>query len=153
MSEFRIVTDYPHLPHKVWRALTDPKLIPLWTTTGKGGRPVGFATEIGTKFQFVAKAMPGWDGVVECQVIECVEGSRLRYTWLGDEGDDLTTVSYQLEPNGSGTRFTWEHTGFTGVGGFVVCSVLKSVRRKMLEVGLRRLLGELDDEGKLRPGR
>ena len=35
MSEFRIVQDYPHPMAKVWRALTDPTLIPLWTSTGK----------------------------------------------------------------------------------------------------------------------
>ena len=37
MSEIRIVRDYPHSPAKVWRALTDPALIPLWTSTGAGG--------------------------------------------------------------------------------------------------------------------
>jgi uncharacterized protein YndB with AHSA1/START domain len=43
MSEIRIVRDYPYPPEKVWRALTDPALIPLWTSIGAGGRPEGFA--------------------------------------------------------------------------------------------------------------
>ena len=40
MSDIRIVRDYPHPLAKVWRAVTDPALIPLWTATGPGrGRP------------------------------------------------------------------------------------------------------------------
>ena len=58
MSNIRIERDYPHPPAKVWRAVTDPALIPLWTSTGQGGRPVGFSTAVGTKFQFVAKPKP-----------------------------------------------------------------------------------------------
>jgi uncharacterized protein YndB with AHSA1/START domain len=37
VSEIHIVRDYPHPPAKVWRAVTDPALIPLWTATGAGG--------------------------------------------------------------------------------------------------------------------
>lgn len=152
MSEFRIVNEYPHPPAKVWRALTDPKLIPLWTSTGKGGRPVGFSTEVGTRFKFVAKPMPGWSGVVECEVLEISALSLLRYSWVGDEGDDVTTVTYRLEPQSNGTRFAWEHVGFTGVGGFIVCNLLARVRKKMLGVGLRAVLDDLDDQGNLREG-
>ena len=84
MSDIRIERDYPHPPAKVWRAVTDPALIPLWTSTGQGGRPVGFSTTVGTKFQFVAKPKPGWNGVVDCEVLEVNEPSLLRY-WCGHE--------------------------------------------------------------------
>jgi uncharacterized protein YndB with AHSA1/START domain len=144
MSDFRIVTEYPHSIAKVWRALTDPALIPLWTSTGKGGRPVGFQAVVGTRFQFVAKPMPGWNGVVACEVLEVREPFLLRYSWMGDEKDDVTLVANRLEPCGSGTLFTFEHTGFTGIGGFVVSKVLASVRKKMLTVGLPALLDQLD---------
>ena len=151
MSEFRIVNEYPHPPEKVWRALTDPALVPLWTSTGKGGRPVGFSAAVGTHFKFVAKPMPGWSGVVQCEVLESREPSLFRYSWVGDEGDDVTLVTYRLEPHGNGTRFTWEHTGFKGVGGLLVSKLLASVRKKMLGVGLRAVLDDLDDQGNL-PG-
>ena len=49
MADIHIVRDYSHPPAKVWRAVTDPDLIPLWTATGQGGRPVGFAPVAGTQ--------------------------------------------------------------------------------------------------------
>ena len=59
MSEIHIVRDYPHLPAKVWRAVTDPALVPLWTVTGAGGRLEGFAPVVGTKFRLLARPKPG----------------------------------------------------------------------------------------------
>ena len=106
MSEIRIVRDYPYPVARVWRALTDPDLIPLWTATGAGGRPVGFAAVPGTKFRFVAKPKPGWNGIVYCEVTEAREPTLLRYTWTDDGGGDETEVSYQLESVGDGTCFT-----------------------------------------------
>ena len=103
MSDIRIVRDYPHPPAKVWRAVTDPALIPLWTATGAGGRTEGFSTTVGTKFRLVAKPKPGWNGVVNCEVLEVIEPSLLRYSWVGgDGGGDLTEVAYRLEPRPAG---------------------------------------------------
>ena len=150
MTDIRIVRDYPHSPAKVWRAVTDPELIPLWTATGQGGRPVGFPTEVGTRFQFVAKPRPGWRGIVDCEVLEAREPFLLRYSWTGDENGETTDVTYRIEPHASGTRFTYEHTGFTGVGGFFLAKLLGSVRKKMLTVGLPAVLDDLDDNGALR---
>jgi uncharacterized protein YndB with AHSA1/START domain len=137
---------------KVWRAVTDSAVIPLWTSTGRGGRPEGFSTVVGTRFRFVAKPAPGWSGIVECEILEAREPHLLRYSWDGDAGDDVTQVSYRLEQCADGTRFTYDHTGFTGIGGFLLAKlVLGPVREKMLAVGLPAVLNDLDDEGKLRP--
>lgn len=151
MSEIRIVRDYPHPPAKVWRAVTDPALIPLWTATGAGGRPEGFTPAVGTRFRFVAKPKPGWNGIVDCEVLEVNEPSLLRYSWTGgDGGGDVTEVVYRLEPHAGGTRFSYEHTGFTGVGGAFMAKLLGRVRTKMLSVGLPAVLDDLDDDGALR---
>jgi uncharacterized protein YndB with AHSA1/START domain len=147
MTDIRIVRDYPYPPAKVWRAVTDPELIPLWTATGQGGRPVGFVAEVGTRFQFVARPRPGWRGIVDCEVLEVREPSLLRFSWVGDEGGAATYVTYRIEPHAGGTRFTYEHTGFTGVGGFLLAKLLSSVRKKMLTVGLPAVLDDLDDDG------
>ena len=134
---------YPYPPQKVWRLLTDPALVPRWSAEGRGGRPVGFAPIVGTRFQYVAKPMPGWNGVVDCEVLAVEEPHLLRYTWLGGENDDLTTITNLLEPAGDGTRFTWDHVGFTGLGGYLVSRVLNRVRAKMLDVGFPAVLADL----------
>ncbi|MEU9397550.1 SRPBCC domain-containing protein [Streptomyces sp. NPDC048324] len=147
MSEILIVRDYHHPPERVWRAVTDPELIPLWTATGAGARPEGFATTVGTKFKFIAKPKPGWSGVVVCEVLEVCEPSLLRFTWQDQGGGAVTEVAYRIEAHGNGTRFTYHHTGFTGAGGFFMAKVLGSVRTKMLTEGLPAVL---DDQGNLR---
>jgi uncharacterized protein YndB with AHSA1/START domain len=150
MSDIRIVRDYPQAPAKVWLAVTDSGLVPLWTATGQGGRPVGFAAAVGTHFQFVAKPVMGWRGIVDCEVLEVREPSLLRYSWVGGEGEKPSHVSYRIEPLDGGTRFTFEHTGFTGLGGFFMAKLLGRIRSKMLTVGLPAVLDDLDDNGVLR---
>ena len=71
------------------------------------------------------------------------EPSLLRFSWVGDEGGAATYVTYRIEPNAGGTRFTFEHDGFTGAGGFLLAKLLGSVRRKMLTVGLPAVLDEM----------
>ncbi|GAA1642666.1 SRPBCC family protein [Actinoplanes couchii] len=136
MSEYRIVQDYPHPIEQVWAVLTEPELMGRWTTTGKGGRPEGFVLAPGTRFRFVAEKTPVWRGIVDCEILEVQAPRLLRYTWVGDEGDAPTFVTYTLEPTPAGTRFTWAHTGFTGVGGFFMSRLLGRVRRRMLAVGV-----------------
>jgi uncharacterized protein YndB with AHSA1/START domain len=143
MAKIRIVRDYAYPPVTVWRAVTDPELVARWTVTGQGGRPVGFTPIVGSRFQLVAKPVPGWRGIVDCEVLEVDEPRLLRYTWRGEENGQPTLVSYQIEPRLDGTRFTFEHTGFTGVGGFFMAKLLGAVRRKMLNVGLPAVLDDL----------
>jgi uncharacterized protein YndB with AHSA1/START domain len=59
--------------------MTDPELIPYWTSTGKDARALGFRPVAGTRFPFVAKPMPGWRGIVDCEVLDVRERELLRY--------------------------------------------------------------------------
>jgi uncharacterized protein YndB with AHSA1/START domain len=152
MSAIHIVRDYPHAPEKVWRAVTDPRLIPLWTATGAGARAEGFEAVVGTRFRFVAEPRPGWSGVVLCEVLEAREPSLLRYSWQDEGGGPVTEVAYRIGPHAGGTRFGYDHTGFTGVGGLFMSTVLGRVRTRMLTVGLPAVLDDLDEQGALRPG-
>ncbi|BEP16461.1 hypothetical protein acdb102_47720 [Acidothermaceae bacterium B102] len=148
MSEIRITRDYPYPLATVWRALTDPELVPRWTVTGRGGRPDGYEPVVGNRFRFVGKPTPGWNGIVACEVLQVREPTLLRYSWRGDDKGAATYVAYRLEPHAGGTRFTYQHTGFTGVGGFVMATlVLGPVRRKMLDVGLPAVLADLAGPG------
>jgi uncharacterized protein YndB with AHSA1/START domain len=153
MSEIHIVNEYDRPPRVVWTALTDPALVPLWTSTGRGGTPEGFSPEVGNRFRFVGKPVPGWDGIVRCEVLEVAAPRLLRYSWQGGEKEAPSFVAYTLEPTATGTRFTYDHTRFRGVGGFILSKiVLGPVRRKMLRTGLPTALAELDDNGELRSG-
>ena len=146
MAKIQIVRDYPYPVPVVWRALTDPALIPQWTVTGAGAHPEGFAPVPGTRFRFVAKPRAGWSGVVDCEVLAAHEPDLLRYTWADAAGGAQTEVTYHLEPTGDGTRFSYEHTGFTGVGGWFMAQFLGRVRRTMLTEGLPAVLARLNQE-------
>jgi uncharacterized protein YndB with AHSA1/START domain len=149
MSEIHITREYPQPIETVWQALTDPAIVPRWTATGAGGRPEGFQLVVGSTFRFVGKPKPGWNGIVNCQVLEVSAPSLLRYSWTDDGGAgpgkaSVTEVTYRLTPlSGGGTRFSYDHTGFTGIGGVFMAKLLGRVRRRMLDTGLPPVLDSL----------
>jgi uncharacterized protein YndB with AHSA1/START domain len=105
--------DLPHAPGKVWRALTDPALVERWLM------PNDMRAEVGHRFTFRARPMPGWDGICHCEVLTVEEEKRLRYSWVGgtDGQDGIgsrldSVVTWTLTPKGSGTLLRLEHTGF-----------------------------------------
>jgi uncharacterized protein YndB with AHSA1/START domain len=143
VPEIRITRDFPHSPETVWRAMTDPELVPLWTATGQGARPEGYEPRVGCQFKFVGKPVPGWDGIVYCEVLEVDAPRLLRYSWRGSPDESPTEVTYRIEPHGDGTRLTYEHTGFSGIRGRMMSELLGRVRRKMLDRGLPPVLDQL----------
>ncbi|MGN6445827.1 SRPBCC family protein [Amnibacterium sp.] len=142
MSGYTVTREYPYAVEEVWQVLTDPGWVARWTATGRGGRPEGFAPEVGRRFRFVGRPTIGWSGVVACEVLEVQAPHLLRYSWNGDEDGDVTEVTCRLEPSASGARFTWAHTGFTGLGGFAMSRLLGRVRRTMLTDGVPPVLAE-----------
>ncbi len=97
--------DLPQGPATVWRALTDPALLSRWLL------PVtGFAPTPGTAFTYRTDPMPGWDGVVDCVVLESEPLHRLRYRWI--VGDLDTVVTFTLTPTDTGTRVMLVQSGF-----------------------------------------
>jgi uncharacterized protein YndB with AHSA1/START domain len=62
--------------------------------------------------------MPGWDGVVNCEVLDADEPRRLSYTWQGSRMRSRTTVIWTLAPLPNGrTRLRLDHQGFDGLAG------------------------------------
>lgn len=99
--------DLRHSPKKVWRALTDPELLTEWLLPA-----VGFKPEPGTAFAFKTQPYPGWDGTVNCRVLESEEPRKLSYTWVvGDMVLD-TVVTFTLTPTEAGTRLGLVQSGF-----------------------------------------
>ncbi|MEU9832324.1 SRPBCC domain-containing protein [Streptosporangium sp. NPDC048047] len=102
----------PHPPAKVWRALTEPELIARWLMPGD------FRLEVGHRYTMRGVAMPGtgFSGVVQAEVLTFTPGRMLRLGWRdaapgGGAGVDWT-VTWTLEPEGTGTRLFLTHEGF-----------------------------------------
>ena len=99
--------DLKHPPTKVWRALTEPELLAEWLLP-----TIGLKLERGAAFKLKTQPYPGWDGIVDCQMLEIEEQKKLRYTWVvGGMGLD-TVVTFTLAPTASGTRLLIEQSGF-----------------------------------------
>ena len=80
-------------PAKVWRMLTEPELLRLWWAEGQVAAVVGH--------QFTLD-MPGY-GKQPCKVLEVDPPHRFTAVW---------TLTWRLEPEGTGTRVFLEHSGF-----------------------------------------
>ena len=54
-------------------------------------------------------------------------------------------LTYNLEPYRGGTRFTFDQTGFRGIGGFFLAKiVMTSIRKDMFATRVPALLKELE---------
>jgi len=91
---------YAHPPADVWRALTTPELHARWWAAGDV-RPV-----VGHKFDL---DMGPW-GKQPCEVLAVEPMRLLRYLFAAGALD--TIVTWQLIPEGTGTRLKLTHEGF-----------------------------------------
>jgi uncharacterized protein YndB with AHSA1/START domain len=97
--------DLHHLPEKVWRALTDPVLLTEWLLP-----VVELRLEPGAAFTFRTQSYPGWDGTVNCRILEIDEHRKLSYAWSVPFLE--TVVTFTLTPTASGTRLSLVQSGF-----------------------------------------
>jgi uncharacterized protein YndB with AHSA1/START domain len=98
--------DLAHPPAKVWRALTDPALLAEWLLPA-------FDLQLtpGTAFRFQTQAYPGWDGSVQCRMLEIEAERKLSYSWVAGEIVD-TVVTFTLAPTERGTHLSLVQAGF-----------------------------------------
>ena len=94
----------PHPPEKIWRALTEGPLIEEWLMSND------FKPVVGHRFTFCATPVPGWNGIIECEVLVVEPNARLAYSW-GTLGIG-TAVNFTLTPTVGGTLLRMEQTGF-----------------------------------------
>ncbi len=95
-----------HSPQKVWRALTDSELLAQWLLP-----VINLKLELGAVFTLTAQPLPGWDGIVNCRVLEIEVQRKLSYAWV--VGDMDTVVTFTLTPTPSGTHLSLVQSGFT----------------------------------------
>jgi uncharacterized protein YndB with AHSA1/START domain len=85
-------------PEEVWRALTDPELIPQWS-----GAPATFAPEPETEYSL-------WGGDVGGRIVEVIPLERLVQTWKpSDWTIEDSIVTFTLTPSEGGTRVDLIH--------------------------------------------
>jgi uncharacterized protein YndB with AHSA1/START domain len=97
--------DLQHSPERVWRALTEPALLTEWLL------PVAqLELEPGAAFTFKTQAYPGWDGIVNCRILEIDAHRKLSYTWGAGGMDNI--VTFTLTPTASGTHLSLVQSGF-----------------------------------------
>jgi uncharacterized protein YndB with AHSA1/START domain len=99
--------DLQHGPDKVWRALTEPELLTEWLLPA-----IGFKLETGAAFQFKTQPYPGWDGTVNCRILEIDAKRKLSYAWIVGGMELDTVVTFTLTPTASGTRLSLVQSGF-----------------------------------------
>lgn len=107
---------YPYPPAEVWRALTRRETMRAWLmeTTFDEAR-------VGHRFEFRDEPRVGWSGVTKCEVLEAVPERRLVFSFQAQEDAGRpTTVAFDLEPAGDGTRVRLRHSGFTGFKGWMM---------------------------------
>jgi uncharacterized protein YndB with AHSA1/START domain len=97
--------DLHHVPEKVWRALTDPALLKEWLLP-----VIGLKLEPGAAFTFKTQAYPGWDGIVNCRMLEIEAHKKISYAWTVPFLD--TVVSFTLTPTAAGTRRSLVQSGY-----------------------------------------
>lgn len=96
-----------HPPAKVWRALTDPVLLSEWLLP-----IVELKLERGAAFRFkTPQSYPGWDGTVDCKLLELEPMKKIAYTWTVPMLD--TVVTFTIEPTATGTQVHLVQSGFT----------------------------------------
>ena len=119
-----------HAPAKVWRALTEPKLLAAWLMTND------IQPTVGHRFTFRSEPTQWWDGIVQSEILEVEPHKKIAYAWrAGPESSRLdTVVTFTLTPTKSGgTRLTLEQTGFPAANRFAFDGANE---------GWRRMLGE-----------
>ena len=94
---------YPHLPERVWRALTDRAELAAWLM------PNTFSLREGARFRLDAR--PTHAEPIECEVLEIDPPRRLQTRWI--VGGQPTTVTFELRADGGETVLRVEHDGLS----------------------------------------
>ena len=122
---------YPHPPEKVWTGISTSDALAKWLMKND------FEPVLGRRFQFRAKPVPGWSGIVDCQVLEMDAPRHMKWHWKSDKID--TTVTFTLSPTSEGTHLRLVHDGFKGFHGHFVSWMMRGWKG-MLQKHLRLVL-------------
>lgn len=98
MKEFKKYYIIPASPEEVYRALTNPTTIQLWS-----GEPADMTTEPGSEFQM-------FDGSIAGKNLAFEENKLIVQEWYFGEQTDASVVTIKLHPHKHGTSAELRHT-------------------------------------------
>lgn len=137
--DIHLQVTYRHPPARVWQALSDRRALSVWLMQ------TDFQPEVGSSFEFTTDPAPGFDGVVHGEVLKADPPRVLSYSWRG--GGINTIVTYILEPTGDGTRLHFSQTGFEGLRGVAIGTILSRGWKSMSQTRLPSVLDQLAQRG------
>ena len=125
-------------PETIWKALTDKESMKKWYFD-----IAAFKAEPGFDFEFSG----GKDGRSYrhlCKVIEAQPNKKLCHSWRYDGYEGISYVTWDLSPEGTGTRLRLSHEGlksFPAVPDFAIANFREGWKH-ILHTGLVKYLGE-----------
>jgi uncharacterized protein YndB with AHSA1/START domain len=135
MSKIVITRSLNFPAAQVWDALTDSHQLSNWLMEND------FKPILGRQFQFKTDPAPGFDGRVNCEVLDITPQSRLSFSWAS--GNFNSTVRFDLQETSNGTDLTITHDGF-GFKDIIGKTILKAGWKKLLGQKLPSHLSELE---------
>jgi uncharacterized protein YndB with AHSA1/START domain len=104
----------PASPETVFRAITTPDLFARWMgPDGSSTRVDTMNPVAGGALAFTVSMPDGSEATLRGIYRDLDPPRRIVHTWAdaGDGASDVSTVTYELEPNGEGTRLVLTHVG------------------------------------------
>ncbi|SDF70337.1 SRPBCC domain-containing protein [Chitinophaga filiformis] len=98
MKDYKKHFIIPAPPEDLYKALTNPSTIQLWT-----GEPAEMSTEPGTEFAL-------WDESIVGMNLEFEEDKKIVQEWYFGEQEEASIVTIILHPNKKGTDVELRHT-------------------------------------------
>ena len=113
--DIRVEVVYPHSLESVWDALTDRDRIRDWLMEND------FKPIVGYRFRFHTKPGPGFDGIVNCEVLKVDRPHVLSYTWVGGGIDTVVTFTLDRLPKARGLCSNTPASKVCALSGSVTC--------------------------------
>jgi uncharacterized protein YndB with AHSA1/START domain len=126
MAEVRLEVDLAHPRDRVWRALTDARLLSDWLM------PTDLAAREGAEFTLEPGTLAGFLGPVSAELTELVPPHRMVMLWQGEKLH--TRMVWELTETDSGCTLQLVQTGFIGAPA--------TLRRRALRDTYARLFAE-----------
>ncbi len=127
---FVIERTYDATPEQVWHAITDIEAMKQWYFDMPKFKPV-----VGTHFDFTGEN-EGRKFVHLCQVTEVIPNKILSHTWTYEGHPGSSLLTWEIFPEGNGTRVKLTHAGLETFGD------QGDYAKKNFEAGWTEILGK-----------